>query len=81
LDSTRKLLKYIGIYRSQQIYIEKAITINKLEYSIIKCTGLYSLIKPDSKVLPKNDNVNVAKPAEPILKADSAKIDSSSKAV
>ena len=39
------------------------------------------MIKSDSKVLPKNDNVNVAKPAEQILKTDSAKIDSSSKAV
>lgn len=47
----------------------------------MKYKELYSMIKSDSKVLPKNDNVNVAKPAEPILKADSAKIDSSSKAV
>ncbi len=42
---------------------------------------VYSVIQSDSKVLPKDDNVNVAKPAEPILKADSAKIDSSTKAV
>jgi hypothetical protein len=48
---------------------------------MIKDKELYSMMKSDSKVLPKNDNVNVAKPAEPILKADSAKIDSSSKAV
>jgi hypothetical protein len=47
----------------------------------MKYKELYSMIKLDSKVLPKNDNVNVAKPAEPILKADSAKIDSSSKVV
>ena len=39
------------------------------------------MIKSDSKVLPKDDKVNVAKPAEPILKADFAKIDSSTKAV
>ncbi len=47
----------------------------------MKNIEIYSMIKSDSKVLPKDDKVNVAKPAEPILKADSAKIDSSTKAV
>jgi hypothetical protein len=42
---------------------------------------MYSIIKSDPKVLPKADDVNAEKRAEPILKADSAKIDSSSKAV
>ena len=40
----------------------------------------YCMINSDSKVSPNNDRVNVTKPAGPILKADSAKIDSSNKA-
>ena len=42
---------------------------------------IYSMIKSNSKVLPKDDKVNVTKPAEPVFKEDSAKIDSSIKAV
>jgi hypothetical protein len=47
----------------------------------MKYLKIYSIIKSDSKVLPKDDKVNVAKPAGPILKVDSAKRDSSTKAV
>ena len=42
---------------------------------------VYSMITSDSKVSPKADKVNAAKPADPILKADSAKINSSAKGV
>ena len=47
----------------------------------MKYMELYSMVKSDSKVLHKDDEITVSKAAEPILKADSAKIDFSTKAV
>ena len=32
--------------------------------------GIYSMIKSDSKVLPKADGVNAEKTAEPVVKTD-----------
>ena len=34
--------------------------------------GVYSMIKSDSKVLPKADNVNAKKTAEPVIKTNSS---------
>ncbi len=38
----------------------------------MKYTEIYGMIKSDSKVLPKADNVNEEKTAEPVVKADSS---------
>jgi hypothetical protein len=42
---------------------------------------IYSMINSDSKVSPKDNNVNAERKAEPAVKTDSAKIDPSAKAV
>ena len=42
---------------------------------------LYSMIKSDSKVSPKADNVHAERKAEPVAQTDCAKTDSSTKAV
>ena len=34
--------------------------------------GVYSMIKSDSKVLPKADDINAEKTAEPVVKTDSS---------
>ena len=39
------------------------------------------MVKSDSKVLPKDDNVNAERKAEPIVQADCIKTDFSRKAV
>jgi hypothetical protein len=38
----------------------------------MKYKGVYSMIKSDSKVLPKADGVNAKKTAEPVVKTDSS---------
>jgi hypothetical protein len=65
----------------QSIYIVQTITAYKPALNIMKYMELYSMVKSDSKVLHKDDEITVSKAAEPILKADSAKIDFSTKAV
>jgi hypothetical protein len=42
---------------------------------------IYSMIKSDSKVSPKADNVHAEREAVPVAQADCIKTDSSSKAV
>jgi len=45
----------------------------------MKYMGIYSMINSDSKVSPKDDNVNAERKAEQAVKADCIKTDSSAK--
>jgi hypothetical protein len=68
----KEIKKYINTYRLQSIYILLVIATYKPALYIMEYTEVYSMIKSDSKVLPKADNVNEEKTAEPVVKADSS---------
>jgi hypothetical protein len=55
----------------QSTYILSVITINKTALNIMKYTDIYSIINSDSKVLPKENDVDAEKTDEPIVKTDS----------
>lgn len=55
----------------QSTYILSVITINKTALNIMKYTNIYSIINSDSKVLPKENDVDAEKTDEPIVKTDS----------
>jgi hypothetical protein len=54
----------------QSTYILSVITINKTALNIMKYTDIYSIINSDSKVLPKENDVDAEKTDEPIVKTD-----------
>lgn len=76
-----EIKKYIGTNRLQSIYIIPVINIYNPALNTIKQVEIYSMIKSNFKVSPKTDNANAERKAEPVVKADSAKIDPSAKAV
>ena len=47
----------------------------------MKYMEIYSMINSDSKVSPKDNNINAERKAEPVVKADCIKTDSSAKGV
>ena len=56
----------------QHLYILQAITTNKPALHILKYKEIYSMIKSDSKVLPKAGDFNAVNTAEPVVKTDSS---------
>ena len=67
-----EIKKYINTLRLQSIYTIQTITTYKSALYIVEYKEIYSMIKSDSKVLPKADNVNEEKTAESVVKADSS---------
>ncbi len=55
----------------QSTYILSVITIDKTALNIMKYTDIYCIINSDSKVLPKENDVDAEKTDEPIVKTDS----------
>ena len=69
----KEIKKYISTYRLWLIYIVQAISINKLELTIIKYVEIYTMLESDKKVTPKVDDINAEKKVETSVKKDSSK--------
>jgi len=78
---SKEIKKCINTYRLQSIYIVQAITKYNPALNIMKYMEIYSMINSDSKVSPKDNNINAERKAEPVVKADCIKTDSSAKGV